>query len=152
MISREQFDALVRGVEAGPGRQPRTLRRRVALLALIGYAGLLAGLLGVIVIAGALAGLAFAVDGGGRIFLGLLSLAVLLAGGGSVLRVLLVRLEPPEGRVISRREAPQLYELLDELRRELRSAPFHQVLAGPMCNAAVVQVPRLGVLGWPRNY
>jgi Zn-dependent protease with chaperone function len=104
------------------------------------------------VIAGALAGLAFAVDGGGRIFLGLLSLAVLLAGGGSVLRVLLVRLEPPEGRVISRREAPQLYELLDELRRELRSAPFHQVLAGPMCNAAVVQVPRLGVLGWPRNY
>jgi hypothetical protein len=38
------------------------------------------------------------------------------------------------------------------VRRQLRSAPFHKVLLVPDYNAAVVQIPRLGVFGWQQNY
>jgi Zn-dependent protease with chaperone function len=151
-MTREQFDVLVRDVEQGVGRAPSKLRFRVAWLAIAGYAGLLSGLLGVLLISGLCFGFMFYADLEGRIMLAILGSAMLFGGGWAVLRVMLVRIEPPEGRTITRVDAPALFALLDELRQALRSVPFHRVLVVPECNAAVVQVPRLGVLGWPRNY
>ena len=51
-MSREEFDVLVHEVESGVGRDARRLRRHVLWLAVIGYAGLLAGLIVVVGIAG----------------------------------------------------------------------------------------------------
>ena len=151
-LTREQFDLLVRGVEERFANRPSDLRLRIAGLAALGYAGLLAGVLGAMLLAGLFLGAMFYVDLEGKILLGLAGAVILAVGAWGTLRVLLVRLPPPVGHEVSRAETPALHSLLDELRAALRSAPFHHVLLTPACNAAVIQVPRLGVFGWPRNY
>ncbi len=151
-MTREEFDTLVRRVEEGVGRRPRSLRLHLAWLALVGYSGLLASLAVVIALALPLFVVAAFADLFGAILLGLFGSAVLLGGGWAVGRVLWVRLTPPKGRAVTRSEAPTLHALLDDLRAKLRSARFHCALLVPACNAAVVQVPCLGVLGWSRNY
>src|SRR5262249_54354082 len=69
-----------------------------------------------------------------------------------VLRSLWVRLEPPAGEVLRRREAPGLFTRVEQLCRRLRAPRVHRVIVTEDFNAAVTQVPRLGVLGWHRNY
>ncbi|HAM74036.1 MAG TPA: hypothetical protein DCM86_20615, partial [Verrucomicrobiales bacterium] len=86
---------------------------------------------------------AYVVYGTASVILGL--------GGWAALRPVWVRIARPEGRPLSRNEAPGLFQALERMRRELRSQPFHEVLVVPDCNAAVVQWPRLGVFGWNRN-
>jgi Zn-dependent protease with chaperone function len=63
-----------------------------------------------------------------------------------------VRLDPPPGRELKRAEAPALFETIDDLRRRLKAPRFHHVLVTNDFNAGVVQVPRLGMLGWYSNY
>ena len=151
-MTREEFDQLVRGVENGIARRPAALRRRVALLAGIGYAGLLAWLGLIIFISAGFFAVMYWADLQGKIACGILGTFILLGGGYAALRALLVRVPLPEGQPVTRAEAPELFAVLDDLRTRLRSAPFHRVLIVPVCNAAIVQVPRLGVFGWPRNY
>jgi Zn-dependent protease with chaperone function len=150
-MTHEEFDILVRNVEQGIGRDPVALKRRVTFLALSGYAGLLGWLTVIVLIACGFFAAMFWVDPQGKIACGLLGTIVLFGGGWAALRPLLVRLEPPEGRELKRAEAPRLFEVLDDLRARLRSASFHRVLLVPDCNAGVVQIPRLGVLGWSKN-
>jgi hypothetical protein len=70
-----------------------------------------------------------------------------------VVRAMWVRLEPPEGREVTPREAPELFELLGALQRELHvGARFHHVPITDDFNAAVVQTPRLGILCWHVNH
>ncbi len=69
-----------------------------------------------------------------------------------MLKTLLVHVSAPEGVELPRADAPALFSLLDDLRRQLRSVPFHHVKLVAVHNAGVTQVPRLGVLGWSRNY
>jgi Zn-dependent protease with chaperone function len=151
-MTREAFDKLVARVEAGLGRNPKALRRRVLWLVLVGYAGLLVGLLLILLVAAGFFATMFWADLEGKIVCGLAGAIVLLFGGYAALRALLVRVPPPEGRAVPPGEAPALHALLDELRAKSNSAPFHRVLLDADLNACVVQVPRLGLLGWPRNY
>ncbi len=151
-MTREEFDGMVRGVEKRFADRPEALRSRVILLAALGYAGLL-GWLGIIVLISAgFFALMLWVDLDVKIACGILGIAVLLGGSYAVLRALLVRVSKPEGRTVTRREVPELFSMLDELQASLQSQPFHEVLITPVCNAAVMQVPRLGVFGWQRNY
>jgi Zn-dependent protease with chaperone function len=69
-----------------------------------------------------------------------------------VLKALWVGLPPPQGTEITGRDAPELFGMIEELRRALRSPSFHHVLVTDDFNAAVVQAPRLGLFGWYRNY
>jgi len=151
-MTREEFDVLVRAVEQGVGRQPDQLRRRVVRLAIVGYAGLLAGLLAVMLLSAFFLVPAIMNPWSDAFVLYAAGILILIGGSIAVLKVLWIKLEPPKGRVVTRAETPPLFAALDELQRELRSAPFHEVLVVPQCNAAVVQHPRLGVFGWPRNY
>lgn len=61
----------------------------------------------------------------------------------AVLRALWVRLDPPQGFAIDHRTALLLFDRVEQLRR---------VLVPDDLNAAVVQVPRLGLFGWHRHY
>ncbi|MCX6896120.1 MAG: M48 family metalloprotease, partial [Verrucomicrobia bacterium] len=88
----------------------------------------------------------------GKIICGLAGAVVLFGGGWVALRTLLVRVPPPTGHELTRGDAPKLFAVLDDLQSKLRAAPFHRVYVVPDCNASVVQVPRLGVFGWSRNY
>ena len=151
-MTREQFDNLVRSVESRVGSNPAALKRRVIALALAGYSLLLAMLVVVVLVAAGFVVVACYADLEGRIVCGVAAALVLLAGGAAVLRALLVSIKPPEGVPVLREDAPRLYAELDRLRHQLHSTQFHHLLLVPEHNAAAVQVPRLGVLGWSRNY
>ena len=104
-MNREEFDRLVRHVEEGVGRGLLPpLRRRAVWFALIGYAGLLAPLLVVVLVAaGFLAVMIWSDDPEARINCGIAGALVLGLGGWAALRSLLVRLRPPVGRVLAAR-------------------------------------------------
>lgn len=151
-MTREEFDDLVHRVEKRYADRPGALRWLVVLLAAIGYASLLAWLSFIILISAGFFGLMFWAEVEAKIACAILGTIILFGGGYAVLSALLVRVPHPEGRPVTRKETPALFRVLDELQAELNSQPFHKVLIEPDCNAAVVQVPRLGFFGWQRNY
>src|SRR5207247_1798444 len=58
----------------------------------------------------------------------------------------------PAGGRVRRSDAAALFALIDRLARELHTPRLHRVLLTEDCNAALAQIPRLGPLGWYRNY
>ena len=151
-MTHEEFDKLVLKVEGETGKDTRTLRRRLLLLVCIGYAGLLAGVFVVLAIAALFIVPSFFIAAPNSFILLGIGCFVALIGMAAVLRVLLVQLPPPTGRVVTAKEAPALFRLLEELQQNLRAPKFDTVMVTPVCNAAVAQRPRLGVFGWSRNY
>jgi Zn-dependent protease with chaperone function len=66
-------------------------------------------------------------------------------------RSLFVRIDPPAGRVLLRREAPALFAMIDEIRAQLGVRTLHGVMVVNDMNAGVVETPRFGGLfGWHR--
>lgn len=67
-------------------------------------------------------------------------------------RVLLVRHEPVGGRRVHVSEAPSLFALVNQVRRQLRVPRLDEVVLVADLNAAVVETPRLGgIFGWRRT-
>jgi Zn-dependent protease with chaperone function len=151
-MNREEFDALVKRIEERAARDPQKHKVRTGILALAGYSFLGAMLLGCLALIVLLGALVITVPSGATIKLALV-LGIAAAGLGlAILRALWVRMQPPVGVEIRREDAPALFTELDSLRAALRCLRFHHVLLEGDYNAAVVQVPRLGVFGWHRNY
>lgn len=158
----DRFKSMVRRLEQESAAAPGHYRAKVALLALLGF--LILGLVLAAVGAGlvALAGIAAAMAySGGALMLLLLAkfgkLLFLLAVPlwftlKSAILALLVRFPAPAGREIARNEAPALFDALDDMRRKMRGPRFHHVLLVNDVNAAVVQRPAFGLVGFPRNY
>jgi Zn-dependent protease with chaperone function len=149
-MSREDFDVLIRKLEDSSRKHPRLYTARVIGLVLLAYGYLLLILVGSFVLALAMIAMVIRVPATAK-----LAFVGLLAFGGifwAVLRGLWVRLTPPIGTEIFREQSPKLFALLDELRSALDCRPFHKVLIIGEMNAAVVQVPRLGIFGWHTNY
>ena len=143
-MTNDEFDALVARLESQAVRRPLLYKMRVLMLALLGYGYITFMLIGLLLMT-------------------LLSLAVLKGIGlklaiplliliWAVLKALWVKLEAPEGRRLTRKEAPALFAMIDDLRRRLKAPRFHRVLVTHDFNACVVQTPRLGIFGWHRNY
>lgn len=160
-MDEARFRHTVDRLEAESRAHPRAYLARVALLAGLGYL-LLAVLLG---IAGfgltLLAGVAVAaIVTGGAALVALVKLGkvlVLLALPlwflvQQSLKALFVRLPAPQGREVTRAEAPALFAALDRMRATLRGPKVHHVLLVDEVNAAMVQRPAFGLLGFPRNY
>jgi Zn-dependent protease with chaperone function len=146
-MTNEQFEALVHELESQARSSPAAYKRRVILLALLGSA-----YLGAIV---ALLGLLFALLLASILWLKALGVKLALIVGAFLWligKALWLKLEPPQGTEVTAREAPELFAMIDDLRRKLRSPRFHHVLVTDAFNAGVVQAPRLGIFGWPRNY
>jgi Zn-dependent protease with chaperone function len=146
-LEQTQYEALVHRMEQLAERAPRAYRLRVLALAALGYAYLLVLLL-------ALLGLAVLATYTLRsaTLLGAKLLVVVGALLLAVLRSLWVRLAPPEGERLRPADAPAFFELLAQLCEQLAAPRVHEVLVTEDFNAAVAQVPRLGVFGWHRNY
>ncbi|HKX27842.1 MAG TPA: M48 family metalloprotease [Blastocatellia bacterium] len=152
-MSYEEFEALVQRLESEAEADPETYKFRVFLIALLGY-----GYLGLI-IAGLLAliGLqiywifSYQVRGlaGGLVPKLLLSLALLTY---LILRSLWVKIPRPEGLALNREQAGPLFESVDYFRERLKSPRVQTILLTDDFNAGVVQVPLLGLFGWPRTY
>jgi Zn-dependent protease with chaperone function len=157
----DRFKQLVSRLERESAAAPGVYRAKVAALALLGFA-ILALVLGVV--------------GFGLVLIAGVAVAVALSGGAALLlllklgklvfflvvplwylmratvRALFIRLPAPQGREVTREEAPALFEALDRMRRQMKGPRFHHVLIVDEVNAAVVQRPAFGLVGWPRNY
>ena len=128
-------------------RDPAGFVRRVAALAVLGYAYMLGVLLVTASLAAGCIWLIFRFPNGATLKLGLL---VGLTCGGmawSILRALWVRTGKPEAVPLTAAEAPELFALIADVGRRTDSPAFDEVQLTGDYNAAVVQVPRLGVFG-----
>ena len=150
MVNSKQFEVLVRRLEREAAARPAAYRLRVRLLSLLGYAyiGLVLG-----VVAAMLLFLAYLltlhVRGGATIIVKVGW--VLLVFAAIVVRALYVRFPPPSHGALERKQAPALFTLVENIARKLRAPRPGRIFITDDFNASVVQVPRLGVLGWYRN-
>ncbi|HEX4869980.1 MAG TPA: M48 family metallopeptidase [Moraxellaceae bacterium] len=161
-MDHSAFDALITRLEQQARARPARYTASVALVALLGFLILAVALGFSLLMIGGFAGiaaLALKYGGGG--------VALLLAKLGKLLLVLLVpawmmlrstwtllttRFPAPEGRPLTRAEAPALFIRLDDMRARMKGPRFHRVLLTDEMNAAVVQHPRWGLLGHHENY
>lgn len=151
-MNDEEFGWLVTRLETEAANVPRAFRLKVFLISIAGYVFLVAMLLFVVLVtAWAVAhahepGMTRAV-----VFAGLLALMTLPIFWVT-LRALFTRWAPPEGRHVTRAEAPMLFDLLDKMRAKLGGPPIHHVLVDDDFNACIVQRPRWGLVGPSVNY
>jgi hypothetical protein len=146
-MDNRDFELLVERIERNARARPDVYKAQVFGLAILGYAFLalvIAVLVTVIVVA------VLAIRHAPVLAIKLIVIvgAFLLV----VVRALWVRLEPPDGRTLVRGDAPDLFKVLDGLREKLQTPSIHTVLVTSEFNAAVAQIPRLGLFGWHRNY
>jgi Zn-dependent protease with chaperone function len=149
-VTREEFDALIQKLEGVSRKNPRLYAARIIALVAFAYFYLLLVLLGSLALCVLMIVMVIYVP----VTIKLAILGMIAFGGIflAVLRGLWVKLEPPKGELVTRAQAPKLFVLLDELRAALDCKPFYKVFIINDVNAAVYQVPRLGIFGWHRNY
>ena len=150
--TEEEFISLVKKAEADAQSNPRAYAVKLALFALLGYMVILLVLVALLGLGGGLLATAFLSTG---LFLLLIKKKLIFAVAGGIwvlLRALWVKFTPPQGNVLTRREYPRLFSELDALSKQLKSIRIHEVILNHDLNAAVLQHPRLGVLGWHKNY
>lgn len=144
------FEALAERLEREAAEYPRWYRVKVVIMALLGYffiAAILAFIMGGTV---AIGYLAVSMPGSGYFVVKLLG--ILLPLGYIICRSLWVTLPPPEGLRIGLEDVPALRSVVDELGHLLQTPKIDVLLLTMEFNAGLVQIPRLGVFGWPRNY
>lgn len=149
-MSQEQFDTLVERLEQEAVRNPGGYRLKLGVFGALGYFYVFGILLLLVALVG---GLIYAATLGKGLAAWVIKIVIaILVLIGMVARSLWVRLEPPDGLELARRDLPQLFAAIDEVRAAARAPHVHSVLATNDLNAAVVQIPRLGLFGWQKNY
>jgi hypothetical protein len=146
-IASAARDPEVARLRAWATERPREYERRVVLLALLGYGYLLVALM---VVIGLVVGLAaFIIWRKSRdefaplfapLFIGLITLTL------AIVRSFTWTPPPPEGIRLQPVEFPDLFRLVEDIRRGLHASAIHEVLLGDEINAAVVQRPLHGPL------
>ncbi|MBP8117122.1 MAG: M48 family metallopeptidase [Nitrospira sp.] len=147
---RRQLEDLVRRAEQHLAANPGWYQAKLALLAILGYVVLFSMAIslfgmGAALLWAATKGHAWWILIKGKLLFSFFIVAYVIA------RALWVRLEDPTGYQLTRDHFPQLFAEVDRLRTSLRTPGIHRILLTNELNAAIVQTPRLGVLGWYRN-
>lgn len=151
-MDRDEYEGLIRSCEAEAQNAPVAYRGKVILISGAAYVALFAFL----VAAAWLIYLLFTTSAGryhvrSMIFAAMATL-LMLPVFFVVLRMFFMRLQPPAGRVLTRQEAPQLFAVLDGMRKKLKGPPIHRVLVDREFNASISQVPRWGLFGGHTNH
>lgn len=147
--TNEEFEAYVHRLETQAQRDPAAYRKRIVGWIALGYGFIALLLLGTV----ALLALVASAMISGRFSGGLIKVAIiLLAFAGTLLRSLWITVTEPEGVPLTRDDAPQLFEMVERLRQTTGAPAFSKLLLTTEYNAAAAQLPRLGILGWPKNY
>lgn len=160
-MENSRFERLIHRLETVAARNPTSYRRRVALVALLGFA-ILGAVLGMALLMVALlvGAVLLLIKGGGGLallafklgkFLLLLAIPLWLMLKTSF-RMLFARFPAPQGMEILPADAPRLFDRLEGMQRRMGGPAFHHVLLVDRLNAAVVQHPKLGLFGWNRHY
>ncbi len=143
-----EFDALVQRIEVVAQRNPAYYRRRLRLLALLGHAYILAVfvlLFGGLWIVFRL--LVHFQSGAWYEFIWVVFLLVL-----GLFSLFFVWVKPPKGVPLTRSQTPQLFAMLDNLSDQLKAPKLNRVILDENLNAAIMQRPKLGIIGWQTNY
>ncbi|MEI8326879.1 MAG: M48 family metallopeptidase [Betaproteobacteria bacterium] len=149
-MDHADFIHLVRLSEHDGAQDARAYRRSVAAFATLGYLWVI----GCVALAcGVLWWLATSLHQGARMrgfSFWVLAFAVGLLW--SSLRALWLRLEPPQGQVVSAADAPALFQALEKIRVKVEGPRIHHVVLNDEFNASITQLPRYGVFGGAVNY
>lgn len=148
---RERLDAIAARGERLYHTQPQRYRRRVVLLALLGYFAIAAIPLGLLALSAAAAWLITtepAIEDLVREYmLWLLVLPMIWI----LTRWFQVRVDPPAGRTLTRSACPALFADIDAVRRQLGTREFDAVVLVEDCAAQIVQTPPFALLGRHRS-
>ena len=145
-VSAEEWERLATRFDEEARRDPDRYRRKVGRFVTLGYAVVGAW---VLLLLALVAGLV-AVAAGLPILLIKLGWPLLILVFVLV-RSLWIRIEPPPGVRIRRKDAPALFDTIDELNGRVRGPKVHEVVVDGEFNAAVVQRPRPGLVFGSRN-
>ncbi|WP_155749496.1 M48 family metallopeptidase [Scytonema sp. UIC 10036] len=149
-LNQKQFDILIQKLEVFARKQPSGYKLRVALLATLGYAYIFAILAATLTL---LVGIVWLMLNTRSFNANAIKAIIFLLAFGLILvRSLWVSFPAPTGLYVKRKDLPGLYAFVDELSSKLQAPCFHQILLVDDFNAAVMQRPRLGLLGWQQNY
>jgi Zn-dependent protease with chaperone function len=147
MINTQQVQRLVERLEHESKASPDTYRLKVILLATLGYAYIF--LIAIVALSSLIWALWYVAEGDffGAIRVGLLGGLVALL----LLPALWVRLPQPRGRILNTADAPKLFAMIEKIRTKAHGPRIDQVIINDVFNTAIMQIPRLGILGWHRN-
>ena len=153
---------LVGRLERQSDHAPRIYVAKVAVVAALGYACV--ALVAVLILVSACFMIESLLSQGRPYASSLLGLIGGIAILVAVVRALWVHVEEPDGREISREEAPALFAALDEITQKMaaatlrkprgksRTVSFDTVRLNREFNAGISQIPRWGVFGNYRNH
>jgi hypothetical protein len=151
-LDNHAYTHLVRRLEIDSNIGPSAFRTKVALISVAAYVALF----GVLAAVAALLYFGFTSARAHHSTSNTIRIAIAAAAMLPiffvVLRFFFMRLPAPEGRSVSRKEAPKLFETLDKMRAKLNGPLIHHVVIDDEYNAAIAQVPRFGLFGRHTNY
>ncbi|MBW5448592.1 M48 family metalloprotease [Cohnella sp. CFH 77786] len=150
MRSIEDYEGLVRRLEAEAKARPETYKRKVVRLTMLGYGYLYFMLLLGLAAAGLLAFVFVYSHTLHALLAKLIYLAAIVLY--LIIRSLWFKIEPPDGLEIAEAEYPRLFGLIHEVNRKLNGPKIHHVLIDDDYNAAIMQWPKFGWFGFHRNY
>lgn len=146
-MTEQEFKRLVARLELDADSAPSAYRTRTVCLAVLGYL-YIAALLAVS-IGGVFMGIAAFKSH--HSFVGVKLVFMFGVMTFFVVRALWIRIERPTGLLITAEKAPKLFELIERVRVKCGGPTLHEVLLVNELNAAICQMPRLGLFGWYRN-
>ncbi len=161
-MTNAKFEDLVQRLEVFARKHPKGYQFLVGAIAILGYAYMVAIvaveiLLLIVTISGFSAMLRSGNSINGStvkffiiivVFL-LLAIVVVLR---AIWMALTIKVPPPVGLPLNRKEFPELAQLVDRLAREIGVKNLKRILLVPEFNASVVQVPKYGAFGFADNY
>jgi len=147
---RDQFIQLIREQEALAARDPEGYGKKVVRFAWLGYLYVIG--VGFLLLA-ILALLVYAVvfSSGARVLLikvGIFLVPLVFY----IAKSLFVKMEKPDGPRVSREEAPKLWAEVDQIAEACKAPKIDEIVLDMDMNAAAIQVPRFGMLGFYKNY
>ncbi len=145
----EGFDAFVQKIEGMARQNPAYYRRRLRLLAYLGYAYILLIPLLLLVVLLIIQ----------QLFVYVLNEETITALSFIILFIVIlwipqffVRIKRPTGISLTKEQVPQLFAMLDQLASTLKAPKLNTVILNDEMNAAILQRPRFGFVGWQTNY
>jgi Zn-dependent protease with chaperone function len=150
-MTRQAFETLLRKIENRYQGRQSALEHATTLWIAFGLAVLLSWLVlitssGVLCFAfGAIADPPFSV------ILIILGISLAIYGILQTRFLLRVELAPPEGYLLVSDKNSPIGSMLDGLRSDLQCRPFDEIRISLALNAAVYELPRLGLLGWSKT-
>ena len=148
---RKHFETIVKKAEQEFANNPKGYKNKLRNLAFFGYGYLFFILLLCLGFLGVMA--FFSIKS--TVFLLLLIknklIFVVLVVVYVIFRSLMVRIPPPQGYVLTKKKAPEVFASIEAMQQELKTPKIHEIIVTPELNAAIQQTPRLGIFGWQKN-